>query len=141
MADFSGLWLCTEVENFENFAEKLGISWMMKKVASATGWGKGVKKIAFKMEPGGKQIEIEEHTPFGKTTATLVVDGSSRDHKDPSGAAGKVIATWNGETLLQDFTRSKDSKLVRTSRCLEGGELLETLECDGVVARRKYAKQ
>jgi len=59
MADFSGLWLCTEVENFENFAEKLGISWMMKKVASATGWGKGVKKIAFKMEPGGKQVSVE----------------------------------------------------------------------------------
>ncbi len=42
--DLTGEWLCTGTEKMEELLTALGVGWMMRKAASATGYGVGKLK-------------------------------------------------------------------------------------------------
>lgn len=85
--DLSGSWLCVDVEgDMGAVLEQLGVPWLMRKIARATGYGKG--KLTNTIQHA-HDFSLTENWPGLYTTvySELKLDGTENHIKNVDGSA------------------------------------------------------
>eukprot|EP00288_Rhodomonas_lens_P003253 CAMPEP_0177720594 /NCGR_PEP_ID=MMETSP0484_2-20121128/16700_1 /TAXON_ID=354590 /ORGANISM="Rhodomonas lens, Strain RHODO" /LENGTH=166 /DNA_ID=CAMNT_0019232849 /DNA_START=8 /DNA_END=509 /DNA_ORIENTATION=+ len=141
MGDFSGSWMCSGTENMEEFMKAVGMSWMMRKAAAGFSFGVGKQSLRVTGgSPGSADVTIVTKDPTGKeTTVALKTDGVGFKMEGPFGGSGEAKATWEGDAMVQTFTKEGDGQVINFRRQLVGDKLEVTLSTQGITAKRIYS--
>ncbi|CAN9510357.1 unnamed protein product [Ophioblennius macclurei] len=129
---FNGNWKVDRNENYEKFMEQMGVNVVKRKLAAHD-------NLKITIEQTGDKFHIKESSNF----RTIELDFTLGVNFDYSLADGTELSgawTQEGETLKGVFNRKDNGKTLTTTRVLEGGELVQSYNYDGVDAKRIFKK-
>ena len=137
--DFSGEWLCTDIEgDMGKLLEALGVGWMSRKAAGAAGYGKG--KATTTIEHNGKaEITVTNVSRMGTKTSTLKTDGSEQEIESPDGAVATGTLKWEGAALVSTIVQGE--KTIAMKRYMRGDLMCLDLTVGDVSVTRVFTKQ
>ena len=138
-AEFTGEWLCTDIEgDMAKLMEGLGVGWMKRKAAGAGGYGKGKQKQTISFE--GDTISIVNASGFGEPKVnTLKLDGSEQPMDTPDGETGTGTIKWEGSALVSVLVRGKLS--ISSKRYLRDKQMCLEVTVGDVTVTRVFTKQ
>ncbi|XP_062380518.1 fatty acid-binding protein, intestinal [Sardina pilchardus] len=130
---FNGSWKVDRSDNYEKFMEQMGINMVKRKLAAHD----NLKVI---IEQTGDKFHVKETSTF----RTLEIDftlGVTFEYALADGTMLSGAWTMEGDLLKGVFTRKDNSKVLTTTRTIQGGELVQTYNYEGVDAKRIFKKE
>ncbi|XP_054460566.1 fatty acid-binding protein, intestinal [Anoplopoma fimbria] len=129
---FDGNWKIDSNDNYEKFMEQMGINMVKRKLAAHD-------NLKITIERTGDKFKIKENSKF----RTLELDFTLGVTFDYSLADGtEVSGSWTieGDMMKGLFTRKDNGKILTTTRIVQGDELIQTYNYEGVDAKRIFKK-
>ncbi|CAL8328835.1 unnamed protein product [Merluccius merluccius] len=129
---FDGTWKVDRNDNYEKFMEIMGINMVKRKLAAHD-------NLKITLKQTGDSFHVNETSAF----RTLELDFTSGVTFEYSLADGtELTGTWtiDGETLKGSFTRKDNGKLLTTTRVVQGDELIQSYNYEGVDAKRIFKR-
>lgn len=121
--DFSGKWECRQIENLEEFLTVMGVGYMARK-AALTVMKSAVLKAEWIVEGDGERFKVTNTTPKGSNTLEFAADGKEFDGNfGPEKAAGKGVASWDGDILM--ITVKQPGLVTEVRRTFTAGQYVE----------------
>ncbi|KAM9769201.1 fatty acid-binding protein, intestinal [Menidia menidia] len=129
---FNGNWKIDRNDNYEKFMEKMGINMVKRKLAAHD-------NLKITIEQTGDKFLVKESSNFRTVdidfTLGVTFEYSLADGTELSGAW-----TMEGDVLKGVFTRKDNGKQLITTRVLEGDELVQSYNYEGVDAKRIFKR-
>ncbi|KAM9857557.1 fatty acid-binding protein, intestinal [Aulostomus maculatus] len=129
---FNGNWKVDRSENYEKFMEQMGINMVKRKLAAHD-------NLKITIEQTGDKFHIKESSAF----RTLELDftlGVTFEYSLADGTELSGAWTMEGDTLKGIFNRKDNKKQLTTTRVIEGGELVQSYNYEGVDAKRIFKR-
>ncbi|XP_077575183.1 fatty acid-binding protein, intestinal [Stigmatopora nigra] len=129
---FNGSWKVDRNDNYDKFMEKMGINMVKRKLAAHD-------NLKITIEHNGDKFHVKECSNF----RTLDIDFTLGDNFEYSLADGtEVSGSWalEGDIMKGTFNRKDNGKPLITTRIIQGDELIQSYNYDGVDARRIFKK-
>ncbi|KAK0138881.1 Fatty acid-binding protein, intestinal [Merluccius polli] len=129
---FDGTWKVDRNDNYEKFMEIMGVNMVKRKLAAHD-------NLKVTLKQTGDSFHVSETSAF----RTLELDFTSGVTFEYSLADGtELTGTWtiDGETLKGSFTRKDNGKLLTTTRVVQGDELIQSYNYEGVDAKRIFKR-
>ncbi|XP_076003855.1 fatty acid-binding protein, intestinal [Genypterus blacodes] len=129
---FNGTWKVDRSENYEKFMEQMGVNMVKRKLAAHD-------NLKIILEQSGDKFHVKEGSNF----RTLEMDFTLGVTFEYSLADGTELSgSWNleGDVLKGLFNRKDNGKLLTTSRTVEGDELTQNYNYEGVDAKRIFKR-
>ncbi|KAM4611718.1 fatty acid-binding protein, intestinal-like isoform 1-T1 [Polymixia lowei] len=130
---FNGTWKVDRSENYDKFMEQMGINIMKRKLAEHD-------NLKIIIEQTGDNFHIKESSTFRTKDIDFTL-GVQFDYSLADGTEVSGMWEMEGEMLKGNFTRKDNKKVLTTTRCLVGGELVQCYNYEGVDAKRIFKKQ
>ncbi|XP_030047644.1 fatty acid-binding protein, intestinal-like isoform X3 [Microcaecilia unicolor] len=131
--DFVGTWKLDRSENYEKLLEKMGVDEEKRKLAAHD-------NMKLKIKQNGKQFSVHESSVF----RTIDINFTVTELLQYSLADGlELVGAWklNGDIMEGEFTRKDNKKVLKTTREIVGGELVQTNLYEGVEAKRIFKRE
>ncbi|XP_033985209.1 fatty acid-binding protein, intestinal [Trematomus bernacchii] len=129
---FNGNWKIERNEDYEKFMEKMGINMVKRKLASHD-------NLKITIEQTGDKFHVKETSAF----RTLEIDFTLGVTFEYSLADGTELSgSWamEGDMLKGVFNRKDNGKPLTTTRIVQGDELIQSYNYEGVDAKRIFKK-
>uniref|UniRef100_A0A667ZXJ5 Cellular retinoic acid-binding protein 1 n=1 Tax=Myripristis murdjan TaxID=586833 RepID=A0A667ZXJ5_9TELE len=131
---FNGTWKVDRNENYEKFMEQMGINMVKRKLAAHD-------NLKIIVEQTGDKFHVKESSAF----RTLEIDftlGVTFEYSLADGTELTVSGSWKmeGDMLKGLFTRKDNGKQLTTTRVIQGDELIQSYNYDGVDAKRIFKR-
>ncbi|KAJ4944523.1 hypothetical protein JOQ06_013066 [Pogonophryne albipinna] len=129
---FNGNWKIDRNEDYEKFMEKMGINMVKRKLAAHD-------NLKVTLEQTGDKFHIKETSAF----RTLEIDftlGVTFEYSLADGTELSGSWTMEGDMLKGAFNRKDNGKLLTTTRIVQGDELIQSYNYEGVDAKRIFKK-
>ncbi|KAF3687715.1 Fatty acid-binding protein [Channa argus] len=129
---FNGTWKIDRNDNYEKFMEQMGINMVKRKLAAHD-------NLKITIEQNGDKFHVKESSSF----RTLEIDFTSGVTFDYSLADGTELSgswTMEGDTLKGIFNRKDNGKQLTTTRIIQGDELIQSYNYEGVDAKRIFKR-
>ncbi|KAK5926397.1 hypothetical protein CgunFtcFv8_021973 [Champsocephalus gunnari] len=129
---FNGNWKIDRNEDYEKFMEKMGINMVKRKLASHD-------NLKVTLEQTGDKFHVKETSAF----RTLEIDftlGVTFEYSLADGTELSGSWTMEGDMLKGAFNRKDNGKLLTTTRIVQGDELIQSYNYEGVDAKRIFKK-
>ncbi|XP_077461897.1 fatty acid-binding protein, intestinal [Stigmatopora argus] len=129
---FNGSWKVDRNDNYDKFMEQMGINMVKRKLAAHD-------NLKITIEHNGDEFHVKECSNF----RTLDINFTLGDIFDYSLADGtEVSGSWalEGDIMKGTFNRKDNGKPLITTRIIQGDELIQTYNYDGVDAKRIFKK-
>nr|XP_020457794.1 fatty acid-binding protein, intestinal [Monopterus albus] len=129
---FNGTWKVIRNENYEKFMEEMGINMVKRKLAAHD-------NLKITIEQNGDTFHVKEGSNF----RTLEIDFTMGVNFDYSLADGTELSgTWTleGDVLKGNFKRKDNGKQLLTTRIVQGDELIQSYNYEGVDAKRIFKR-
>ncbi|XP_028302803.1 fatty acid-binding protein, intestinal [Gouania willdenowi] len=129
---FNGCWKVDRNENYEKFMEQMGINMVKRKLASHD-------NLKITIEQNGDKFHIKESSNF----RTLDLDFTLGVVFEYSLADGtELTGSWamEGDVLKGTFNRKDNGKPLITIRTVQGDELIQSYNYEGVDAKRIFKR-
>ncbi|XP_032419410.1 fatty acid-binding protein, intestinal isoform X1 [Xiphophorus hellerii] len=129
---FNGTWKVDRNENYEKFMEQMGVNMVKRKLASHD-------NLKITIEQTGDKFHVKESSNFRNIeinfTLGVIFEYSLADGTQLSGS-------WimEGDTLKGVFNRKDNGKPLTTVRTIQGDELVQTYNYEGVDAKRIFKR-
>ncbi|KAJ8262294.1 hypothetical protein GJAV_G00164810 [Gymnothorax javanicus] len=129
---FSGTWKSDRGENLEQFLDKLGANPLIRKLA-------GMDNMEFTIEQAGDKFKVKQSSSI-LTKENEFTLGVPFDFTLPNGSG--IAGTWvmEGDLMIGNFTKKEDGKVLIITRKIVEGELVQSLNCDGMEAKTFFKK-
>lgn len=129
---FNGTWKVDRNDNYEKFMEQMGINMVKRKLAAHD-------NLKITLQQDGNTFHVKESSSF----RTLEMDFTLGVTFDYSLADGTELSgSWSmeGEMLKGVFVRKDNGKQLTTTRIVEGDELVQSYNYEGVDAKRIFKR-
>ncbi|XP_018551190.1 fatty acid-binding protein, intestinal [Lates calcarifer] len=129
---FNGTWKIDRSENYEKFMEQMGINLVKRKLAAHD-------NLKITIEQNGDKFHVKESSNF----RTLDIDFNLGVTFEYSLADGTELSgSWaiEGDTMKGVFTRKDNGKQLITTRIVQGDELIQSYNYEGVDAKRIFKR-
>ncbi|KAL3066762.1 hypothetical protein OYC64_016665 [Pagothenia borchgrevinki] len=129
---FNGNWKIERNEDYEKFMEKMGINMVKRKLASHD-------NLKITLEQTGDKFHVKETSAF----RTLEIDftlGVTFEYSLADGTELSGSWTMEGDMLKGVFNRKDNGKPLTTTRIIQGDELIQSYNYEGVDAKRIFKK-
>ncbi|XP_041948901.1 fatty acid-binding protein, intestinal [Alosa sapidissima] len=129
---FNGTWKVDRNDNYEKFMEKMGVNMVKRKLAAHD-------NLKITIEQTGDKFHINETSAF----RTLELDftlGVTFEYALADGTELSGAWTMEGDMMKGLFTRKDNGKVLTTTRVIEGGELVQSYNYEGVDAKRIFKR-
>ncbi|XP_076151957.1 fatty acid-binding protein, intestinal [Alosa pseudoharengus] len=129
---FNGTWKVDRNDNYEKFMEKMGVNMVKRKLAAHD-------NLKITIEQTGDKFHINETSAF----RTLELDftlGVTFEYALADGTELSGAWTMEGDLMKGLFTRKDNGKVLTTTRVIEGGELVQSYNYEGVDAKRIFKR-
>ncbi|XP_053196709.1 fatty acid-binding protein, intestinal isoform X2 [Scomber japonicus] len=129
---FNGNWKVDRSDNYEKFMEQMGINMVKRKLAAHD-------SLKITIEQTGDKFHVKEASNF----RTLEIDFTLGVTFEYSLADGtELTGSWamEGSMLKGVFNRKDNGKQLTTTRVVEGDELIQSYNYEGVDAKRIFKK-
>ncbi|KAI4832362.1 hypothetical protein KUCAC02_015331 [Chaenocephalus aceratus] len=129
---FNGNWKIDRNEDYEKFMEKMGINMVKRKLAAHD-------NLKVTLEQTGDKFHVKETSAF----RTLEIDftlGVTFEYSLADGTELSGSWTMEGDMLKGVFNRKDNGKLLTTTRIVQGDELIQSYNYEGVDAKRIFKK-
>ncbi|KAM4584275.1 fatty acid-binding protein, intestinal [Odontesthes bonariensis] len=129
---FNGTWKIDRNEDYEKFMEKMGINMVKRKLAAHD-------NLKIIIEQTGDKFRVKESSNF----RNIEIDFTLGENFSYSLADGtEVSGSWiiEGDMLKGVFTRKDNGKQLLTNRIVQGDELIQSYNYDGVDAKRIFKR-
>nr|QRE01786.1 fatty acid-binding protein 2 [Siniperca chuatsi] len=129
---FNGTWKIDRNDNYDKFMEKMGINLVKRKLAAHD-------NLKITIEQTGDTFHVKESSAF----RNLEIDFTLGVTFEYSLADGTELASsWNmeGDLLKGVFNRKDNGKLLTTTRIVQGDELIQSYNYEGVDAKRIFKR-
>ncbi|KAG5286329.1 hypothetical protein AALO_G00013640 [Alosa alosa] len=129
---FNGTWKVDRSDNYEKFMEKMGVNMVKRKLAAHD-------NLKITIEQTGDKFHINETSAF----RTLELDftlGVTFEYALADGTELSGAWTMEGDMMKGLFTRKDNGKVLTTTRVIEGGELVQSYNYEGVDAKRIFKR-
>ncbi|XP_004084340.1 fatty acid-binding protein, intestinal isoform X1 [Oryzias latipes] len=129
---FNGTWKVDRSENYEKFMEQMGVNVVKRKLAAHD-------NLKITIEQTGDKFHVKESSNFRNIeidfTLGVTFEYSLADGTELSGA-------WalEGDVLKGTFTRKDNGKALTTTRVIQGDEMIQSYNYDGVDAKRIFKR-
>ncbi|RVE76198.1 hypothetical protein OJAV_G00006250 [Oryzias javanicus] len=129
---FNGTWKVDRSENYEKFMEQMGVNMVKRKLAAHD-------NLKITIEQTGDKFHVKESSNFRSIeidfTLGVTFEYSLADGTELSGAW-----TQEGDVLKGNFTRKDNGKVLTTTRIIQGDEMIQSYNYEGVDARRIFKR-
>ncbi|XP_030047646.1 fatty acid-binding protein, intestinal-like isoform X1 [Microcaecilia unicolor] len=128
---FDGTWKVDRSDNYEKFLEKMGVDEEKRKLAAHD-------NMKLKIKQNGKQFSVHESSVYGSVNYFL--DNTFQFEVDIDVL---LVGEWtlNGAKMEGEFTRQDNKKVLKTTREIVGGELVQNYLYEGVEAKRIFKRE
>ncbi|XP_072241143.1 fatty acid-binding protein, intestinal [Leuresthes tenuis] len=129
---FNGTWKIDRNDNYEKFMEKMGINMVKRKLAAHD-------NLKIIIEQTGDKFHVKESSNF----RNIEIDFTLGDNFSYSLADGTELSgawTIEGDVLKGVFTRKDNGKQLVTTRIVQGDELIQSYDYEGVDAKRIFKR-
>ncbi|XP_071361079.1 fatty acid-binding protein, intestinal [Trachinotus anak] len=129
---FNGSWKIDRNENYEKFMEQMGINMVKRKLAAHD-------NLKITIEQTGDKFHVKESSNF----RTLEIDFTLGVTFEYSLADGtELTGSWTieGDMMKGVFIRKDNGKQLTTTRIIQGDELVQSYNYDGVDAKRIFKR-
>merc|ERR1711915_448230 len=129
---FNGNWKIDRNENYEKFMEQMGINMVKRKLAAHD-------NLKITIEQTGDRFHVKESSTF----RTLEIDFTLGVTFEYSLADGTELSgAWQmeGDMMKGTFTGKDNGKQLTTIRVIQGDELIQSYNYDGVDAKRIFKR-
>ncbi|XP_077427191.1 fatty acid-binding protein, intestinal [Vanacampus margaritifer] len=129
---FNGNWKVDRNDNYDKFMEQMGVNMVKRKLAVHD-------NLKITIEQNGDKFHVKESSNF----RTLELDLTLGVNFDYSLADGtEVTGSWGleGEMMKGTFTRKDNGKQLTTTRIVQGDELIQSYNYEGVDAKRIFKR-
>ncbi|XP_029292340.1 fatty acid-binding protein, intestinal [Cottoperca gobio] len=129
---FNGSWKIDRNENYEKFMEKMGVNMVKRKLASHD-------SLKITIEQTGDKFNVKENSNFRNLEIDFTL-GVTFEYSLADGT--ELSGSWNmeGDMLKGLFTRKDNGKLLTATRIVQGDELIQSYNYEGVDAKRIFKK-
>ncbi|XP_037530824.1 fatty acid-binding protein, intestinal [Nematolebias whitei] len=129
---FDGTWKIDRNENYEKFMEQMGINLVKRKLAAHD-------NLKIIIQQTGDTFHVKESSNFrnididftlGVTFSYSLADGT------------ELIGSWTmeGDVFKGVFNRKDNGKQLTTTRVIQGDELIQSYNYDGIDAKRIFKR-
>ncbi|XP_040042576.2 fatty acid-binding protein, intestinal [Gasterosteus aculeatus] len=129
---FDGTWKIDRNDNYDKFMEQMGINMVKRKLAAHD-------NLKIIIQQNGNKFAVKESSNF----RNLEINFTLGDTFEYSLADGTELSgSWNmeGEMLKGIFNRKDNGKQLTTTRIVQGDELIQSYNYEGVDAKRIFKK-
>ncbi|XP_071751811.1 fatty acid-binding protein, intestinal [Centroberyx gerrardi] len=129
---FNGTWKIDRSENYEKFMEQMGVNMVKRKLAAHD-------NLKITIEQTGDKFHVKEISAF----RTLEIDFTLGVNFEYSLADGTELSgSWamEGDMLKGIFTRKDNGKQLTAMRVVQGDELVQSYNYEGVDAKRIFKR-
>ncbi|XP_056136582.1 fatty acid-binding protein, intestinal [Lampris incognitus] len=129
---FNGTWKVDRNDNYEKFMEKMGINMVKRKLAAHD-------NLKVTIEQTGDKFKVNETSNF----RTLELDFTLGGNFEYSLADGTELSgcwTMEGDMMRGTFNRKDNGKQLLTTRVIQGDELVQSYNYEGVDAKRIFKR-
>ncbi|GAA6214783.1 fatty acid-binding protein 2a [Lates japonicus] len=129
---FNGTWKIDRNENYEKFMEQMGINMVKRKLAAHD-------NLKITIEQSGDKFHVKESSNF----RTLDLDftlGVTFEYSLADGTELSGSWTTEGDTMKGVFIRKDNGKQLITTRIIQGDELIQSYNYEGVDAKRIFKR-
>ncbi|XP_036964104.1 fatty acid-binding protein, intestinal [Acanthopagrus latus] len=129
---FNGNWKVDRNENYEKFMEKMGINMVKRKLAAHD-------NLKITIEQNGDSFHVKESSNF----RTLEIDFTLGVTFEYSLADGTELSgSWKleGDVMTGTFSRKDNGNQLITTRIVQGDELIQSYNYEGVDAKRIFKR-
>ncbi|KAF0037356.1 hypothetical protein F2P81_010230 [Scophthalmus maximus] len=129
---FNGTWKIDRNDNYEKFMEQMGINVMKRKLAAHD-------NLKVVIEQTGDKFHVKEGSNF----RTLELDftlGVTFEYSLADGTELSGSWTMEGDMLKGIFMRKDNGKQLTTTRIVQGDELIQSYNYEGVDAKRIFKR-
>ncbi|CAG5928530.1 unnamed protein product [Menidia menidia] len=129
---FNGNWKIDRNDNYEKFMEKMGINMVKRKLAAHD-------NLKITIEQTGDKFLVKESSNFRTVDIDFTL-GVTFEYSLADGTELTGAWTMEGDVLKGVFTRKDNGKQLITTRVLEGDELVQSYNYEGVDAKRIFKR-
>ncbi|CAL8288472.1 unnamed protein product [Arctogadus glacialis] len=129
---FNGTWKVDRNDNYEKFMEQMGVNLVKRKLAAHD-------NLQITVQQTGDSFHVKETSAF-RTLEIDFTSGVTFEYSLADGTEVKGSWTLEGETLKGSFTRKDNGKVLTTTRTVQGDELTQSYNYEGVDAKRFYKR-
>uniref|UniRef100_A0A3Q3WJB0 Cytosolic fatty-acid binding proteins domain-containing protein n=1 Tax=Mola mola TaxID=94237 RepID=A0A3Q3WJB0_MOLML len=127
---FDGTWKIDRNDNYEKFMEKLGINMVKRKLAAHD-------NLKITIAQDGNTFHVKESSSFRNLEIDFTL-GVTFEYNSCCPLQGSW--TLEGDMLKGVFTRKDNGKQLTTTRIIEGNELVQNYNYEGVDAKRIFKR-
>ncbi|XP_017273367.1 fatty acid-binding protein, intestinal [Kryptolebias marmoratus] len=129
---FNGTWKIDRNDNYEKFMEQMGINMVKRKLASHD-------NLKITIEQTGDKFQVKESSNFRTIDINFTL-GVTFDYSLADGTELTGSWTMEGDMLKGLFNRKDNGKLLTTTRIIQGDELIQSYNYEGVDAKRIFKR-
>ncbi|XP_035035332.2 fatty acid-binding protein, intestinal [Hippoglossus stenolepis] len=129
---FDGSWKIERNDNYDKFMEQMGVNLVKRKLAAHD-------NLKILIQQTGDKFNVKESSNF----RTLEIDftlGVTFEYSLADGTELTGSWTMEGNTLKGIFLRKDNGKQLTTTRIVQGDELIQSYNYEGVDAKRIFKK-
>uniref|UniRef100_A0A1A8MVA8 Cellular retinoic acid-binding protein 1 n=3 Tax=Nothobranchius TaxID=28779 RepID=A0A1A8MVA8_9TELE len=129
---YNGTWKIDRNDNYEKFMEKMGINMVKRKLASHD-------NLKIIIEQTGDKFHVKESSNFRSIEIDFTL-GVTFDYSLADGT--ELTGAWSmeGDVLKGVFNRKDNGKTLTTTRTIQGDELVQSYNYEGVDAKRIFKR-
>ncbi|XP_034394851.1 fatty acid-binding protein, intestinal [Cyclopterus lumpus] len=129
---FDGNWKIDRNDNYEKFMEQMGINLVKRKLAAHDNLKVHIQQAGdtFNVKESSKFRNLEIDFTLGVTFEYSLADGT------------ELLGSWTmeGDMLKGIFNRKDNGKTLTTTRIVQGDELIQSYNYEGVDAKRIFKR-
>ncbi|XP_013888209.1 fatty acid-binding protein, intestinal [Austrofundulus limnaeus] len=129
---FNGTWKIDRNDNYEKFMEKMGINLVKRKLAAHD-------NLKITIEQTGDTFQVKESSSFRTIDINFTL-GVTFDYSLADGTELTGSWTMEGDVLKGIFNRKDNGKQLTTTRIIQGDELIQSYNYEGVDAKRIFKR-
>ncbi|XP_033105241.1 fatty acid-binding protein, intestinal-like [Anneissia japonica] len=134
--DLNGVWKLDRSENFEEFLNKMGVSWMKRKLINTFG-----NNISVTINQSGEDFVITTKTPKDSNESKFKVGQPFKGTNKLTGKAFEMMAEFEAGKLVVAPVSGKDNPTITREIDVVNDEMVQTMDMDGVVTKRYFKRE
>ncbi|KAL6110734.1 fabp2 [Pungitius sinensis] len=129
---FNGNWKIDRNDNYEKFMEKMGINVVKRKLAAHD-------NLKITIQQDGNKFAVKETSNFRNLEIDFTL-GVTFEYSLADGT--ELSGSWNieGDMMKGIFNRKDNGKQLTTTRIVQGDELIQSYNYEGVDAKRIFKR-
>ncbi|XP_078486179.1 fatty acid-binding protein, intestinal [Ciona intestinalis] len=128
----AGNWSLDKSENYDDFLKAAGMNSIKRAMAVKLGGSLSIEKV-------GEKLKVKS-VNGPKTKEREMPIGADFDDEGPGGGSARGRWEEKGDTMVGTFKTEKGKTFVM-KREIVGGQLVQTMDFDGVVCKRYFNKK